>query len=187
MDSVVKRQTALLLLLLTIISQIQCITAEKDDCPFSNMSISVLIDPPYVDNNIATGIISDFILYGLTVCFKTKTCENKIKTLHWRKLQSEEEMVTAIKAKQAKLVFPVPPSLITNRKRLAKTVDYYPVVTSPGLALIVNYHSCKKIANSALSQTVSSVWPILAFSLLMAGISGVFIWAIVSIKVVVAG
>lgn len=168
-------QTILLLLFLTILSE-QRITAVKESCPFENVSISALINPPYVDTT--SGIINELILDGLRTCFKTKICEEKIKHLQWKWLQSEDEMVTAIKKKQSELVFPVPPSLITKRKR--QEVEYYPVVTSPGLALIVNYHACKKIANTVLSQTVSSVWPILVFTLLLAGISGVCMWAMVS-------
>lgn len=179
MDFVVKLQTVSLLLVLTIITKEHCAATVKDNCPFNNISISVLEDPPYVDDtNISNGIISEFIMYALTACFDAKSCE---KNLQWRSLHSEEEIVTAIKKKQAQLVFPIPSRLITSSKRLAKTVEYYPVVTSPGFALIVNYHACKKIANKALSQSVSSVWPILAFGILLAGISGVFVWGLVSI------
>lgn len=167
----------ILVLIQSITTTGEQIHPTKAICPFENVSISALIDPPYVvDSNVTKGIISEFIIEALRTCFDTKICRGKIRHLQWRSLYTQDELSQAVKKKQSDLVFPVPPSL---RSRRRQTVNYYPVITTPGLALIVNYHACKKIAGTLLSTTVSSVWPILVFSLLMAGIMGVLIWAMV--------
>ena len=54
------------------------------------------------------------------------------------------------------------------------------VLKSPGLAMVIDYSACKDQIASKTTATILSAWPICAAMLLLAGISGISIWALVS-------
>jgi hypothetical protein len=153
-----------------------------DDCLLNNITVSVFADPPYTTINGTGGVISDFIRLVLKLCFKSKSCSTReIEELQWKSLQSVDDLETLIKNEQTNIAFPVPPSLSTQRSRLSAKakVEYFSVIHSPGPALIVDYQVCQRISNLLLTKTILSVWPIFLLTLLLAGISGVCIWALV--------
>ncbi|XP_031558239.1 uncharacterized protein LOC116294731 [Actinia tenebrosa] len=149
------------------------------NCPLNDVIVSVFADPPYSRNNSTDGVMSDFIRLGIKLCFKSKSC-TKTKDIQWKWVQSVDELESLIKNEQTNIAFPVPPSLSSRRTRFSvkARVEYFPILLSPGPALIVNNQACQRISKLLLVKSILSVWPILLLTLLLAGISGVLIWAL---------
>lgn len=154
----------------------------RPNCPLNNVTVSVFADPPYARINRTDGVISDFLRLGIKLCFKSKSC-TKAEDMQWKWVQSLDELENLIKKEKTNIAFPVPPSLSSRRTRFSSKarVEYFSVLHSPGPALIVNNQACKRISNLLLIKTILSVWPVLLLTLLLAGISGVCIWALVSL------
>jgi len=80
---------------------------------------------------------------------------------------------------------PITPSLsssLTEELRNSRFtgVTLVTVVKSPGLALVIDYHACKMKTEKLTTSTILSAWPVGAVILLLAGISGISIWALES-------
>ena len=61
-----------------------------------------------------------------------------------------------------------------------QTYPFYPVVESPGVVFIVKKEDSSNAAQ-AVMEAVFQGWPVLLLTLIMAALSGIVIWALVSI------
>lgn len=159
-----------------------------DDCPklSSNFTVAFLHDPPYVKANSTKrhGLLYDFVVARLGHCFRQYYCNTKV--IHWREVFSEDRLSSVILDKQADIAVPITPSLsssLTEELTESKnnSVRLVTVVKSPGLALVIDYHACKMKIEKLTTNTILSAWPVVAVILLLAGISGISIWALVSV------
>ena len=158
-----------------------------DVCPksSSNFTVTFRYDPPYANANDRKwkGLLYDFVQWGLIRCFRQYSCDTK--AIHWREISSEDRLSVDILHKKADIVMPITPSLtssLTEELRNSKItgVTLFTVVKSPGLALVIDYHACKMKTEKLTTNTILSAWPVGAVILLLAGISGISIWALVS-------
>ncbi|KAL9981362.1 hypothetical protein ACROYT_G010055, partial [Oculina patagonica] len=156
-----------------------------DVCPklSANFTVAFLHDPPYVKANSTKrhGLLYDFVEAGLGHCFRQYHCNTK--AIHWREVFSEDHLSSVILDKQADIAVPITPSLssslteeLTDLKN--NSVTLVTVVKSPGLALVIDYHACKMKIEELTTSTILSAWPVVAVILLLAGISGISIWAL---------
>ena len=58
---------------------------------------------------------------------------------------------------------------------------YYPVVESPGVVFIVKKEDSSNAAQ-AVMEAVFQGWPVLLLTLIMAALSGIVVWALVSTR-----
>lgn len=151
----------------------------------SNLTIAFLHDPPYAKANSTKrhGLLYDFVQAGLGRCFRHYSCN--MKTIHWREVFSEETLSTLTLDENTDIAIPITSSLyssltdkLTNSRNT--NVTLVTVVKSPGLALVIDYYACKMRIEKMTTDTILSAWPVCAVILLLAGISGISIWALVS-------
>lgn len=157
-----------------------------DVCPksSSNFTVAFRHDPPYV-KVIGTkwkGLLYDFIQWGLIRCFHQYSCNTK--AIHWKEISSEDDLSSGVLDKKTDIAMPITPSLSSLTEELKNSrftgVTLVTVVKSPGLALVIDYHACKMKIEKLTTRTILSAWPVGAVILLLAGISGISIWALVS-------
>ena len=156
-----------------------------DVCPksSSNFTVAFRNDPPYV-KVVGTkwkGLLYDFIEWGLNRCFHQYSCN--AKAIHWKEIFSEDRLSSVILDKTTDIAMPITPSLSSLTEELRKSrftdVTLITVVKSPGLALVIDYHACKMKIEKLTTSAILSAWPVGAVILLLAGISGISIWALV--------
>lgn len=156
-------------------------------CPISsaNFTVAFLHNPPYVKANTTKwhGLISDFVQAGLSRCFRRYTCN--MKMIHWKEVFSEETLSSLTLEEKTDIAIPITPSLFSSLTgELSKSRDWrvtlVTIVESPGLALVIDYNACKTRMEEIITYTILSAWPVCAVILLLAGISGISIWALVS-------
>ena len=105
--------------------------------------------------------------------------------IQWREIFSEDRLSSDILHETADIAMSITPSFsssLTEELRDSKSncVTLVTVVKSPGLALVIDYHACKMKTEKLTTSTILSAWPVGAVILLLAGISGISIWALVS-------
>ena len=157
-----------------------------DVCPksSSNFTVAFRQDPPYVKviGTKRRGLLYDFIQWGLIRCFHQYSCNTK--AIHWKEIFSEDRLSSVVLDKTADIAMPITPSLssLTEELRNSRFTDVtlVAVVKSPGLALVIDYQACKMKIEKLTTSTILSAWPVGAVILLLAGISGISIWALVS-------
>lgn len=67
-----------------------------------------------------------------------------------------------------------------NEHAGAADVSYFNIISSPGYAIFSDLDIYNTRASALTLQVLLEAWPIFAFTFLLAGIAGVFIWAGVS-------
>lgn len=159
-------------------------------CPLSNkttFTVNFVVDPPYVtkiarvrNGKTKQGIMYDFARMGITECFHSFKCS--MKQVNWVAVNSTF-LNTSIVDGQTDVAFAIHPSA-TPSFPSSPLVTFLTPLHSPGLAFIVDYDACTKDTERLTVNTLlSAVWPNFSFTLLLAGISGIFIWALVNIVV----
>ena len=156
------------------------------NCPISstNFSAAFLHNPPYVKANSTKwhGLIYDFVQAGLIRCFRRYSCN--MTKMHWKEVFSEEKLSSLTLEEKTDIAIPITPSLFSSLTEELSTsrnwrVTLFTIVESPGLALVIDYDACKTKIEKIITYTILSAWPVCAVILLLAGISGISIWALV--------
>ena len=156
----------------------------------SNFKVVFQKEPPYViakrsrngtkDRN---GLLYDLVETGLVHCFRQYDCNTK--NIRWKEVSTEDNLSSSILNETADIAFPIAPSLSSSlTQELEESHDYNVTLVgafnSPGLAMVIDYNSCKKKIQKLTTDTILSAWPICAVMLLLAAISGISVWALVS-------
>lgn len=183
-----KPRLGLFAFFLYIASVVSLSSGDVGVCPNfgSNFTVAFLHDPPYAKANSTKrhGLLYDFVQAGLGRCFRHYSCN--MKTIHWREVFSEETLSTLTLDENTDIAIPITSSLYSSlTEELAANsrntrVTLVTVVKSPGLALVIDYYACKMRIEKMTTDTILSAWPVCAVILLLAGISGISIWALVS-------
>ena len=156
-------------------------------CSVSDPDLTVVFlnEPPYViakSTKYGNGLIYDFVRAGLARCFHQYNCN--AKNVFWKGVSSQDELSSHILNGTAEIGIAIATSVLSTLTEelegLDDRVTLIKVLTSPGLAMVIDYNVCKKKIESNTTKTIMSAWPIGAVMLLLAGISGIFIWALVS-------
>lgn len=156
----------------------------------SNFKVVFQNKPPYAIANSPgnstkdnDGLLYDFVKAGLARCFRQYNCNTK--KIVWKEVSSEDGLSSSILNETADSAFPISPSLSSSLTEALEDsnsdhVTLVGVVKSPGLAMVIDYNACKKRVEKLTITTILSAWPVCAVMLLLAGISGISIWALVS-------
>ena len=157
-------------------------------CTISDREFTVvfLSEPPYVlDNSLKTdnGFIYDYVKAALGHCFEQYGC--KTKDVIWKNVATQYDLSAYVLNGTADIAIPIAPSLSASlaeewEKSGNDRVTLVGVLKSPGLAMVIDYSACKDQIASKTTATILSAWPICAVMLLLAGISGISIWSLVS-------
>lgn len=157
-------------------------------CTISDRDFTVvfLSEPPYVLDNslkIGNGFIYDYVKAALDRCFTQYRCNTK--NIIWKKVATQYDSSAYVLNGTADIAIPIAPSLSASldeewEKSGNDRVTLVGVLKSPGLAMVIDYSACKDQIASKTTATILSAWPICAAMLLLAGISGISIWALVS-------
>ena len=145
-----------------------------------NYSIALLDFPPYIMNSsVEKGFMYEKIEWFVDfTCFNKEENDPDICKMVPIFVRSSLEMVDLIKKKRVDFAFPI-------QADAKKALEDEPDVTlirafvSSGCSMIVNTKICKAASREQLLTSITSQWPILAFIILLSGISGVVIWLLV--------
>ena len=96
-------------------------------------------------------------------------------------VQNQDEIVKLIKNGSVDFGFPI----LSDAKQKLTGLDSVTLIrafVSSGCSMIVNLKQCKAESREQLFTSITSQWPILAYIILLSGISGVIIWLLVRVK-----
>jgi len=165
-----------------------CRSSELTSEVCSNFKVVFQNKPPYAIANSPgnstkdnDGLLYDFVKAGLARCFRQYNCNTK--KVVWKEVSSEDGLSSSILNETADSAFPISPSLSSSLTEELEDsnsdhVTLVGVVKSPGLAMVIDYNACKKRVEKLTITTILSAWPVCAVMLLLAGISGISIWAL---------
>lgn len=165
----------------------------SSSCPSNGITVSVLIIPPYVQQSTASngsGIAYDFVEQSLLKCFRS--CN--LPPVKWNFVNSSKVLRDVVLAKKTDLAFPIVPSLeqdieqgelelmLQSNYGFSGNVTFVfdSLIGSPGLSFIVHTESFNSKARQHIVDGLLQIWPIVVLCLLLAGMSGIFVWALVS-------
>lgn len=145
-----------------------------------NYSIALLDFPPYIMNSsLENGFMYDKIKWFVDfTCFQREEQDPKACKMVPIFVRSWLEMVDLIKTKRVDFAFPIQADAKDALKD-EPNVTLIRAFVSSGCSMIVNTEICKAESREQLLTSITSQWPILAFIILLSGISGVVIWLLV--------
>lgn len=157
------------------------------DCPIEQIKVTALVFPPYVvraNSSKYKGIAHDFVKEGLEKCFS----HCKLSPPIWTFVNNTEDLIKSVATNSTDIALPIPSCIEYD---LEDTDDWSSVnqsahfvfenmITSPGLSYVVHTENFNFKARREIILRLLGIWPIVVFCLLLAGTSGIFVWALVS-------
>ena len=159
--------------------------APRNACLLNGASLSVLVHPPmttdYRDQNFK-GILGDFFGEIIEKCF-VEQCQISPKSFKITVFNSTASFVGSMKENNSDIAFPIMRPLkmfLTSDDYNGSRFRFEEFMKTPWYSLILDVKNFNSKANSIVFKTLGeSVWPIVIFTLLIAGISGICVWALV--------
>lgn len=161
--------------------------AKNTDCPTEQIKVTTLLLPPYVIHVNSTthqGIAYDFIKKGLEKCFSH--CQ--VGPVIWTFVNNTKDLIEIVTNKSTDIAFPIASCV---EYELEESEDwssenysnfvFEDMIESPGLSHIVHTENFNYKARKQIISQLVEIWPIVGFCLLLAGMSGIFVWALVSV------
>ena len=150
--------------------------------------VAVLLIPPLTmkpSNDTVTGIIGEFFRKIITKCsgFKDKdlnpTCfQNTV-------FDDAGDFQASILNNRTDIAFPISARMkkvLSDQTNDVKLI-FHELIEIPGYSLIMDTeHINGKVNDIAMSRLVENTWPIMVFTILLAGISGMCVWILVSLS-----
>ena len=156
---------------------------EQDKETKCKFKFALLDFPPYIMNqSINRGFMYQTLTWFLDMaCFGREVTDPIACKMVPVFVQNQDEMVKLIKNGSVDFGFPI---LSDAKQKLAvlDSVTLIRVFASAGCSIIVNLKQCKAESREQLFTSITSQWPILAYIILLSGISGVIIWLLVRVK-----
>ena len=157
-------------------------------CLLDGLSMSVLHDPPFTtvsDSGEVEGLLGEFFSLIVRRCFSRNSCSNVISTTIFN---STEDFISTIRGNKTDIAFPIstPMKMLLSAHDPDSGTEQLPLmfelfITSPGYLLIMDVnHVNHKVIQLELRSLFENSWPIVVFTLLIAGISGMVVWILVS-------
>ena len=154
-------------------------------CPSTGLRISILYLPPFTNNTgskIYRGILGDFFQHIVKKCF-VQMCQLSMNSSTLKVFNSTESFIEDIAANNTDIAFPItrPTKMfLSGETYTGPLLMFDTLIKSPGYSLIMNVESVNSKANDIVfAALLESTWPIFVFTLLIAGISGICVWALV--------
>ena len=159
-------------------------------CPQAGISVSILHFPPLTmarSSERIEGLLGEFFFQVAQRCFvgECKMSESAITTTFFN---STEDFMSTIRRNKTNIAFPITRSMKMSLSRRHKQdtesmptgVTFELFLTSPAYVLIVDVENVNnKVSRQELNSLFENAWPIVAFTLLIAGISGMVVWILV--------
>lgn len=187
------REMFFLVLLLYLISSASSVSSSSSGCPSTSIIVTALILPPYViyHNSTSFGIAIDFVRQSIKKCFRS--CN--LPPVQWNIVNTSTALKKAILSKSTDIAFPIVPSmeqeieegeldvkLISNvYNSTNNSYVFENLIGSPGMSFIIHTNNFNKKARQHIIDALLEIWPIVVFCILLAGMSGIFVWAVVSL------
>ncbi|XP_015768022.1 PREDICTED: uncharacterized protein LOC107346287 isoform X3 [Acropora digitifera] len=157
------------------VSELPCIN--RTNCRY----IAAMVNfPPYVMNSSVVtqrGFLYKQIIHHVeTACLALQSVDDPptccVEPLF---VNTSDEMIQLIKDKEVDLAF----LFQAEAEEKLKNISYVTLIrvyVAKGSSLIVNTKMCQAESRQQLMTSITSQWPILAFIILLSGVSGVIIW-----------
>ena len=165
------------------VRQTRQLRQEQDKETKCKFKVALLDFPPYIMNQ---SINQGFMYLTLTwfvdsLCFGREAIDPIACKMVPVFVQNQDEMVKLIKNGSVDFGFPI----LSDAKQKLTGLDSVTLIrafVSAGCSMIVNLKQCKAESREQLFTSITSQWPILAYIILLSGISGVIIWLLVRVK-----
>ena len=162
-------------------------------CPISStgLTISVFRDPPFTEfeNSKVKGILGGFFEMTMKQCIiKAQECNLSEKYFRRKLFNSTTSFMLDIEENKTDIAFPIlrPMKMSLSKHDHSNTESSQALVrlelflTSPAYLLIMDVDNVnRKVSRQELNALFENSWPIVAFTLLIAGISGMVMWILV--------
>ena len=159
-------------------------------CPQNGLRASVLHVPPYTmlsNSGKLKGILGDFFSRITGRCY-IQGCELPRSAIQITLFNSTDDFLSALQENKTDIAFPISgPMMMHLRdashgpKQTGPLYAYEVFLQSPGYYLIMDVNNVNgKVVALELMNLIQNSWPIVVFTLLIAGISGMVVWILVS-------
>ena len=162
----------------------------KPFCPQAGISVSILHFPPLTmahPSGQMEGLLGEFFSQIAKRCFdgECKMSKSAITTTFFN---STENFMSTIRGNKTNIAFPITRSMKMslsrrhniNTESSPTLVTFELFLTSPAYVLIVDVENVNnKVSRQELNSLFENAWPIVTFTLLIAGISGMVVWILV--------
>ncbi|XP_066018732.1 uncharacterized protein [Pocillopora verrucosa] len=159
------------------VRQTRQLRQEQDKETKCKFKFALLDFPPYVMNqSINRGFMYQTLSWFVDMaCFGREATDPIACKMVPVFVQNQDEMVKLIKNGSVDFGFPI----LSDAKQKLTGLDSVTLTRtfeSSGCSMIVNLKQCKAESREQLFTSITSQWPILAYIILLSGISGVIIW-----------
>ena len=159
-------------------------------CPKNGLKASVLRVPPYTmlsNSGRLEGILGDVFSRIARRCF-IQGCELPWSTIQTTLFNSTDDFISALQGNKTDIAFPLSGPMINHirdasigPKQTGPVYAFEVFLQSPGYYLIMDVHRVNgEVIALELMNLIQNSWPIVVFTLLIAGISGMVVWILVS-------
>ena len=165
------------------VRQTRQLRQEQDKETKCKFKLALLDFPPYIMNQS----INQGFMYHVLKLLLGEACSGREATdpiackMEPVFVQNQDEMVKLIKNRLVDFGFPI----LSDAKEKLTGLDNVTLVrasASSGCSMVVNLKQCEAESREQLFTSITSQWPILAYIILLSGISGVIIWLLVRVK-----
>ena len=160
-------------------------------CPSRDgLSVSVLNFPPFTMTSPSgelEGLLGEFFTQIAKRCF-IRHCKLPISDIRTTVFNSTEEFESTIRENKIDIAFPIsrPTKMSLSKHDHENTISSLELVrfqlflTSPAYLLIMDVENVnRKVSKQELNALFENSWPVVTFTLLIAGISGMVMWILV--------
>ncbi|XP_066018611.1 uncharacterized protein [Pocillopora verrucosa] len=159
------------------VRQTRQLRQEQDKETKCKFKLALLDFPPYIMNqSINRGFMHETLTWLADMaCFGRVATHSIACKMEPVFVQNQDEMVKLIKNRLVDFGFPI----LSDAKEKLTGLDNVTLIrasASSGCSMIVNLKQCEAESREQLFTSITSQWPILAFIILLSGISGVIIW-----------
>ena len=158
-------------------------------CPENGLRASVLRVPPYImssNSGEVEGILGDFFTRLTRRCF-IQGCGLPRNAIHITLFNSTDDFLSALQENKTDIAFPISgPVMMRMRdsaygpRQTGPLLAFEVFLQSAGYFLIMDVeHVNSKVTALELMNLLQNSWPIVVFTLLIAGISGMVVWILV--------
>ena len=165
--------------------------ASDQACPTSlPVRISALNFPPLVEPSpdrakASKGVLGEFIIRIIRKCF-LRDCKLNPSSVQTTVFNTTCSFLKSIQDGEAEIAFPITRPIkmwLSDDDYIGPEMSFQEIFTSPGYSLVMDVEYINKKANDIIVQSLmENTWPIIVFTLLIAGISGIIVWILVRLK-----
>lgn len=164
--------------------------ASDQACPTSlPIRISALNFPPLVEPSQGStaapkGVLGEFMIDIIKKCFRN--CTFTLRSVQTTVFNTTWSFLKSIRDGEAEIAFPITRPMkmwLSDDDYIGQEMSFQEFFASPGYSLVMDVEYINKKANDIIVQSLmENTWPIIVFTLLIAGISGIIVWILVRLK-----